>query len=221
METKHGFKRFAHKIMIENIIKSTLVFFALSVFSASCANAQTVSNQDRTKIDSPSSADLSNDEAVLADLQKIGDAKRAEIKTTGDDKLDAKIKNASKLESKDVCIQRLKESAKVIVIGFFRTDVGCHFDGAFIDLRFHSRDEADLSQIALAALGWEKATREKRENLAKIWVGEGLLAFYTVLYTEDVDFLKDFQSKSKVTYKGGKPPKQPELHPPQVVSNDS
>lgn len=146
-------------------LAACLIF--LSGALADCARAQTV--------------DLSTDEAVLAELQKVIDAKKAEL-IEGDERLEAKRKAANKLEAKDVCIERLKASVRVIVIGFFRTDVGCHFDGAFVGSRYFERDDADLSRTALNALGWEKANRTKRESLAKIWVEEGLLRFSEMPY---------------------------------------
>lgn len=189
-------------------LKYALIFFALSGFLVNCANAQKV--------------DFSTDKAVLAELQKKADELREAIGTTGDEKFDEAMKNAKPIDAKSVCINRIKESEKIIVIGLKESgDDSCSFHGAFVDSRFYYSDDKTLSKNALDALGWQKAERVKRENLAKIWVEKGLLAFYTVLYTEDNDFLKDFQSKSEVTYKGGKPPKQPEFHPPQVVVNES
>ena len=142
----------------------TLIF--LSVFlAANCATAQTVT--DKT--------DLSTDEGVIAALQKISDAKNAE--STGDEKLDAKRKAADKLESKDVCIKRLKETTKIIVIGFFRFDYGCHFEGAFINSDFFEAANGDLHKNALHSLGWEKANKTERERIAKLWVEKVLFAF--------------------------------------------
>ena len=118
--------------------------------------------------------DLSTDEAVLAELQKIKDAN---IKTTGDEKLDAKRKNASKLEAKDVCIERVQDTAKIIAIGFFRTDEGCHFEGAFVNSVYFEAANGDLHKNAFAALGWENANKTERERIAKLWVEKVLFAF--------------------------------------------
>ncbi len=191
--------------MTISLLKHALIFFALSGFSVNCANAQKIN--------------LSTDKAVLAELQKKADEMREAIGTTGNEKFDAAMKKP--LDAKSVCIKRIKESEKIIVIGLKEFgDDSFSFHGAFVDSRFYYSDEKTLSKNALDALGWQKATQAQREKLAKLWVEKGLLAFYTVLYTEDVDFLKDFQSKSEVTYKGGKPPSPPEFHPPQVVSNE-
>ena len=170
------------KISVHNLRRLAFVFL-LSSLCVNCASAQIVTNQEKSENEIVQNADLSTDEAVIAELQKISDEKNASL-TKGDEKLAAKRKAASKLEAKDVCIGRLKESAKIIVIGFFRTDVGCRFDGAFVDSRFYERDETDLSKIALAALGWAKANRTGRERLTKIWVGEGLLAFAQMPYQQ-------------------------------------
>ena len=172
-------------------LKLSLAVIILSGIPVGCANAQTVAGKD-----------LSTDKAVIAEMQKIVDAKSAEI-SKDDEKLEAKRKAASKLEAKDICIERLKESTKIIVIGFFRYDYGCHFEGAFINSRYFAADDADLSKTALAALGWEKALKKERERLANLWVTKGLLAFSKVLYTKD----KDFNGS--------------EFQPPQVVSKEN
>ncbi len=176
-------------------IKFTLVFFVLSGFSANCANAQSISNQERPKTESVSNYDLSTDEGVLAELQKIVDARR--------EKLGLADKGKSKLEAKSVCIERLKESAKIIVIGFFRYDYGCHFDGAFVDSSYFEKTDAALSQKALVALGWEKANQAEREKLGLLWVEKGLLAFFTVLQTKQ----KELENQ--------------DFHPPKVVSMEN
>lgn len=192
--------------MTNNLLKYSIIYFALSSFFINCANAQKVN--------------LSTDKAVLAELQKKADEMRAAIGTTGDEKFDAVMKKP--IDPKSICINRISELEKIIVIGSKESGKdSCGFHGAFVDSQFYYSDDKTLSKNSLDALGWQKADRVQREKLAKMWVEKGLLAFYTVLYTEDKDLLKDFQSKSEVTYKGGKPPKPPEFHPPQVVSNDS
>lgn len=188
--------------MLNDSLKYALVFFVVSCFLANCASAQFVQNRERTTDESSSNVDLSTNEAVIAELQKMADAKNA-ARIKGDEKLEAKRKAASKLETKDVCIERLKESAKIIIIGFFRYDYGCHFEGAFINSAYFEANEAALSKSALAALGWEKAPQKERERLAKLWVEKGLLAFSTVLYTKDRDFTGS------------------EFQPPQVVSKEN
>ena len=125
--------------------------------------------------------DLSTKEAVLEELGK---------------------QKKSDLSKAKICVERLEESAKVIIIGFFRNDYGCHLDGAFVN-SVYIEDGADLSQKALDALGWEKANQERREQLAVAWVEKGLLAFSTVLYTKDKDFGNG------------------EFQPPNVVSKDN
>lgn len=193
--------------MTNNLLKYALIFLALSCFLVNCANAQKVN--------------LSTDKAVLAELQKKADEMRAAIGTTGDAKFDQAMKNAKPIDAKSVCIKRIKESEKIIVIGLKESGDDCRFHGAFVDSQFYYSDDETLSKNALDALGWQKAARAQREKLAKLWVEKGLLAFYTVLYTKDKDFLKDFLSKGEVTYKGGRPPQPPKFHPPQIVSNKS
>lgn len=127
--------------------------------------------------------DLSTDEAVL---KQIG-----------------KQKN-KKFSPDDVCIERLKESASVIVIGFFANDVGCRFDGAFVDSQYFEKNDAALSKNALAAFGWEKAPRREREMLADYWVEKGLLAFFTVHREKNEDFQnREFQPPRAVTKENG------------------
>jgi hypothetical protein len=160
----------------------------LTFASANCARAQTI--------------DLATDDAVIAELQKRVDAKRAQLGTTGDSKLDAKIRGSSRLDARSVCVKRLKKATKVIVIGFFATDAGCHFDGAFINSRYFEKTDPALSKNALDALGWAKASKKTREMLAGYWVEKGLLAFFTTHYTKPKE-LGNF-----------------DVHPPQVMTTE-
>jgi len=127
--------------------------------------------------------DLSTKEAVIEQLEK---QKKAD------------------LSNAKICVERLKESSKIIIIGSFRYDYGCHFEGAFVNSIYFEKS-ADLSPKALGALGWKNANRKQREELAKLWVEKGLLAFSTVLYTQEQD--KDFRNI--------------EFQPPQVVTKDN
>lgn len=176
--------------MWQEIPKFLFAFVLLAFPLSSCASAQ--------------HADLSIDAGVIAELQKTVDAKSAEL-AKGDEKLIAKQKAASKLSKENVCIERLKESAKIIVIGFFRTDVGCRFDGAFVDSRYYERESSDISKIALGALGWAKANRTARENLAKIWVEKGLLVFAPLPY-QKVSAISSGDTEIKVTASSEYPP---------------
>jgi hypothetical protein len=77
-----------------------------------------------------------------------------------------------------ICIGRVTGWEKtVIVIGYSGSDSGCRLDSALIDDRYYELPNADLSKIALGAIGWVKADRTKREGLAKLWVHKGLMAF--------------------------------------------
>ncbi len=142
-----------------------------------CAVAQSV--PEHPGATSASQVDLSTDEGVIAELQKRLDAQNAE-RAAGDARLEAKLRAASRLEAKDVCIERPKESAKVIVVGFFRYDYGCHFDGAFVGPRYYEATEYEMHGAALEAFGWRGASQEGRERLALAWVEKGLLAFFNV-----------------------------------------
>jgi len=121
---------------------------------------------------------LSTDEAVLERLAK---------------------QTNKKFSKNNTCIQRVKELGEVIVIGSFRYDYGCHFEGVFVKT-VYLEDRADLSKNALTLLGWEKWNRELREKTTLAWVEKVLLAFSEVLYTRDKDFKGD------------------EFSPPQVVT---
>ena len=167
----------------KNSLRLACALLLLQCLLASCTNAQTISTQN-----------LSTDEAVLAEMQKRVDAKRA--------KLGLANKGTSKLDAHDVCIKRLEESPKIIVIGFFAYDRGCGLDGAFVNSRYFEKDDAALSKNALDALGWESANQSRREALAQLWVEKGLLAFFTVLHAKE----KDLEGRG--------------FHPPQVVSNN-
>jgi len=123
---------------------------------------------------------------------------------------EAVLERLGKLKNKDfskdkVCIQRVKELEEVIVIGFFRYDYGCHFEGVFVNSGY-IEDDANLSKNALNTLGWKKAKPVQREKLAKLWVEKGLLAFSTVLYTQEQDedlHNSEFQPPQVVTKKNG------------------
>lgn len=167
-----------------SIVFSLIGFFLSCVF-AGCAYPQ-------------KTFDLSTDEAVIAELQKRADARNSI--STGDERLDAKRRAAGKLEKKDVCIERLKESEEIIVIGFFRNDYGCRFEGAFVNSRFYEKTEIELHKTALDALGWQKANQTERERIAKILVEKVLLAFFTVFQTKPKDYLSDaFHAPKAVT----------------------
>ena len=97
-----------------------------------------------------------------------------------------------KITKNDVCIKR---SAKIIVIGL----MGCRFHAAFVN-SVYLEEGADLSKNALNALGWKEANQKEREELAKLWVDKGLLAFSTVIYAKVKNLSDD------------------KFHPPQVVS---
>lgn len=77
---------------MKTFINISLAFVFLPCILAGCVNAQKV--------------DLATNEAVIAELQKRADAKRDPLGKKGGGKLDARY----------VCIERMKESEKVIVI---------------------------------------------------------------------------------------------------------
>lgn len=174
-------------------LRRLLALLVLCASLAGCANARSVSIQDPTQNESPATvADLSTAEAVRAELQKIVDAKNAEH-AGGDEKLKAKLKAAGHLKAEDVCIERLKESAKVIVVGLFRYDYGCHVEGVFVGPRYFEATDIELHRAALRALGWNEADKAGRERMACVWVEKGLLAFSIVLYADEGGLLRNFR----------------------------
>ncbi len=182
-----------HYYMRRYLIKFSFGGLILAGLAVNFACGQTASKPEAATV-APSNIDLSTDEAVLTELQKRIDAKS-----------DAPGKKGGrKLDGKSVCIKRLKESEKVIVIGTFRYDYGCHYDGAFVDSHYFERADTALSKKALAAFGWEKAPKREREMLASYWVQKGLLAFSTVLQTKDKDLnANEFHPPRAVTAEDG------------------
>ena len=126
---------------MEALSKVLRAFIILQYVLAEGANAQKI--------------DLSTDAGVLAELQKRADAKP----------VNPGQKGGRKLEARFVCIERLKESTEVIVIGFFAYDRGCRLDGAFVGSRYYEDQDAALSRNALATLGWAKAHRKNARCL--------------------------------------------------------
>lgn len=177
-----------------------VVLLLLSFIGGGCAQAQSVSNQEKVENEIVRNINLSTNEAVIAELQKITDAKNARL--AGEDEAIAAKRRTVRLAAKNVCLERLKESPRVIVVGAFRYDYDCHFEGAFVDSRFYEANTLEIHENALAALGWEKANQAEREEIARLWVEKGLLAFFTVLQTKTKE-LENFDS-----------------HPPRVVSDE-
>ena len=103
-------------------------------------------------------ADVLTDEAVLRTIEKLrgGDWQQDEI-----------------------CVKRLKEneSAKIVVVGVKDEKSVCDFDGAFVGSDYFEHGKLDWTKNALHLLGWEKANRQGREMLAKLWVEKVLFAF--------------------------------------------
>ena len=85
---------------------------------------------------------LSTDEAVRKELAKNSDLKP---------KLDR------------LGIERIQGTAAIIVIGTHANDRGCRLEGAFIGSAYFE-DSTELSQKALAALGWKKANQKRFQN---------------------------------------------------------
>ena len=182
--------------MLNDLSKNFLAFLFLPCLIAGGADAQVTSNRDRPKIETPSNLDLSTDEAVLAELQKRVDAER--------EKLGLGKAGSSEIKANSIRVIRQKNSAKIIVVSSFLRHHGSVFKGAYINWRYFSKDDAALSENALNALGWKKANRAEREQLAKLWVEKGLQAFSRVVYTKNEDFTGDgFQPPQVVSTKNG------------------
>lgn len=115
-----------------------------------------------------------------------------------------KLKNQDLPNADNICIKRQKELSKIIVIGNHANDRDCRIDGAFINSLYLEATDANFSKAALAALGWKNSNRAQREQLAKLWVEKGLLAFFTVVDEKNEDFAnREFQSPQISTTKNG------------------
>ncbi len=92
------------------------------------------------------------------------------------DYLEIKIKQ--KFSRDKICIGRLDGwEETVIVIGHLGSDDACRIESALINNSYYELPGANLSKIALGAIGWEKANKNTRGELAKLWVKRGLLGF--------------------------------------------
>jgi len=184
-------------------LKRTFALLALSASLAGCANARSVPVQGPPNNESQATAaDLSTDEGVRAELQKMVDAKNAE-RGGGDERLEARLKAAGRLKAANVCIERLKEPAKVVVVGFFRYDYGCHFEGVFVDTRYFEASDNEIHRAALRALGWGTTDEAGREGLARLWVEKGLHAFHTVPYADEAGLLRNSRFRPPRTVTAG------------------
>lgn len=105
---------------------------------------------------SAQTAGFLSDKVVLAELGKL---------------------NGKEFGKDDVCIKRLNESAKIVVVGLKGEDSICRLDGVFVETLYLKKDNSELSKTALRFLGWEKANEQARRKLAKLWVERVLFAF--------------------------------------------
>lgn len=96
------------------------------------------------------------DEAIIAQLGKL---------------------NGKEFTKDDVCIKRLKESAKIVVIGVKDNKTICRFDGVFVDSNYFEKGNIEQSKIALRSMEWENSDERTRRKLAKLWVEKVLFAF--------------------------------------------
>lgn len=101
-------------------------------------------------------ADVLTDKAILRTLEKLrgGDWYRDEI-----------------------CLKRLNEPAKIVIVGVRNEKLVCHLDGVFVDSDYFVQGRLEWSKNALRALGWEKANRQQREKLTKLLIETVLFAF--------------------------------------------
>jgi hypothetical protein len=86
------------------------------------------------------------------------------------------------------CVRFNKDLIGIAVVGSFAYDRGCRFSGVFVQTQYLGQDDPGLSQAAFAALGWKAANQKQREQLAKVWVEKGLLAFFDVVTETRPDF---------------------------------
>ena len=124
-----------------------LIHFSLALLLAPCILASCANAQN---------SDFSSDEIVIEHLE---------------------MHKKKEFLKDEVCIKRFKESAEVIVIGFLDSETGCQLAGVFVNSRYYEKGDFELSKNALDALGWKTADWQQREELAGIWVKDGLMAF--------------------------------------------
>lgn len=87
------------------------------------------------------------------------------------------------LSSSDVCISRPTGLKEVVVIGVFAHDAGCRGDELFVGQTLGHFD--NLTDDGLKANGWNDRTREE---LARLWTENVLLAWRTPMQTANDDF---------------------------------
>lgn len=87
------------------------------------------------------------------------------------------------LTLEDVCILRPPDFNEVVLIGMFATDVGCQGDELFVGQTLGHFD--NLTAQGLNANGWNDRTRE---DLARLWTEEVLLAWRTPVQVANPDF---------------------------------
>ena len=102
-------------------------------------------------------ADVLTDEAVLQTLEKL---------------------RGGVWHQDEICIKRLKEmEAKLVVVGVKDDKSVCNFDGVFVGSDYFEKGKPGWTKNAFQLLGWEKANRQQRERLTKLWVEDVLFAF--------------------------------------------
>ncbi len=89
------------------------------------------------------------------------------------------------LASTDVCIHRPANLKEVVVIGLFAHDAGCRGDEMFVGQTLGHFD--NLTDDGLKANGWNGRTREE---LARLWTEDVLLAWRTPMQTANDDFAR-------------------------------
>lgn len=107
------------------------------------------------------------------------------------------------LEKINLCVIKNEELPRITIVGSFAFDIGCLFEGVFVESRYFKKEDMALSKHALAALGWEAANRTEREKLAQLWVKKGFHAHSLI----QVEKNKDFKNRS--------------FSPPQAVSKEN
>jgi hypothetical protein len=106
-------------------------------------------------------------------------------------------------EGSKKCIRRNSDLPQIVAVGGSAFDYGCLFQGVFVDSHYFENGDVALSKKALDALGWRTANPEERERLARLWVENGLLPFFTVIAQKN----EDFQNRS--------------FQPPQAISKEN
>ena len=118
----------------------------------------------RTGSDSPPAGDgaAANERFAPGDRAAVREAVKA---ATGEDL------------GEEICAEWPSTFPRLVLVGDFADDLGCTYEGMFVDRTWHGRNDHRRTQAGLATVGWAEADTDARQRLAKAWVNEIAHAF--------------------------------------------